>query len=514
MTSAPDARVAAELARAAGGRRGRHPLRRPDRAVEGAARAGQGGVGLPPPLRPAGPAAPRRRHLELRVHQGARRTSSRTSAWPTAVRITGEVSDASLAAHYGAADVYLSLSAHEGFGVPLVEAMAAGVPVVARGAGAVGQTVADAALVLDAADPSYVAAALHRVCTDDAPACRAHRRPGTRRAAELDGGRRRRHASSRRSPGYCRDERKGGLRDAALRHRRSWAAPRRRCASWPSTSARSTSWEAEVHTTCALDPITWDDELEPGTSESQRGDGAPPSRTRTAASPTSTASTGLLRLAPRQATREQGRRWVDYNGPVSPELVDAVSASDADVVAFTPYLYHPTVATIGRVRAPAVFHPAAHDEPALYLPVFRGTFGRRRRVLLLHARRSARSSSACTPWRSGPRSCSGLGVGDSEGTGRHGRRAAGAGGPALHRERRTGRRAQGVEDARLLLRHLQGASSRPAGAGAGRSRRRRAAAAPRHRGHGRGGRGRQVGHRARRARCRSHPRRSSRSPSW
>ena len=49
--------------------------------------------------------------------------------------MTGEVSDASLAAYFGAADVYLSLSAHEGFGVPLVEAMAAGVPVVTRGAG-------------------------------------------------------------------------------------------------------------------------------------------------------------------------------------------------------------------------------------------------------------------------------------------------------------------------------------------------------------------------------------------
>ena len=83
-----------------------------------------------------------------------------------AVRLTGEVSDASLAAHYGAADVFLSLSAHEGFGVPLVEAMAAGVPVVARPAGAVAETVGGAALVLAAADPAYVAAALHRVCTD------------------------------------------------------------------------------------------------------------------------------------------------------------------------------------------------------------------------------------------------------------------------------------------------------------------------------------------------------------
>jgi len=84
-----------------------------------------------------------------------------------AVRMTGEVSDASLAAYFGAADVYLSLSAHEGFGVPLVEAMVAGVPVVTRGAGAVAETVSGAALVLAAADPAYIAAALERVCSDD-----------------------------------------------------------------------------------------------------------------------------------------------------------------------------------------------------------------------------------------------------------------------------------------------------------------------------------------------------------
>jgi L-malate glycosyltransferase len=102
------------------------------------------------------------------------------------VRVTGEVSDASLAAHYAVADVFLSLSAHEGFGVPLVEAMLAGVPVVTCGAGAVSETVAGAALVLEAADPSYVAAALHRTCTDER--LRAELTASGRvRAAELSG---------------------------------------------------------------------------------------------------------------------------------------------------------------------------------------------------------------------------------------------------------------------------------------------------------------------------------------
>jgi glycosyltransferase involved in cell wall biosynthesis len=84
-----------------------------------------------------------------------------------AVRITGEVSDAALAAYFAAADVYLSLSEHEGFGVPLIEAMEAGVPVVARAVGAVAETVGDAALLLPAGDPSYIAAALRRVWTDE-----------------------------------------------------------------------------------------------------------------------------------------------------------------------------------------------------------------------------------------------------------------------------------------------------------------------------------------------------------
>jgi glycosyltransferase involved in cell wall biosynthesis len=107
-----------------------------------------------------------------------------------AVRIAGEVSDSALAAYFEQCDVFLSLSVHEGFGVPLVEAMTAGLPIVARGAGAgaVTQTVGNAALVLQSGDPAYVAAALHRVCTDDALR-RTLADNGRRRAAELQGDR-------------------------------------------------------------------------------------------------------------------------------------------------------------------------------------------------------------------------------------------------------------------------------------------------------------------------------------
>ncbi|MGH8987610.1 MAG: glycosyltransferase family 4 protein [Acidimicrobiales bacterium] len=135
----------------------------------------------------------------------------------------------------------------------------------------------------------------------------------------------------------------------------------------------STGWSVEVFTSTALDHLTWRNELAPGdqtiegvlvhrfASESER-------------SPKFYDLDGRVRLAPAHATREQAERWVDLNGPVTPRLVDALRASAADVCVFYPYLYYPTVRAIGNVAVPAVLHPAAHDEPALYLPVFEGTF--------------------------------------------------------------------------------------------------------------------------------------------
>src|SRR6202035_1841193 len=53
------------------------------------------------------------------------------------VTLHGRVSDAELYGWYRAADVYVSLSEHEGFGVPLIEAMALDLPVLAYAAGGV-----------------------------------------------------------------------------------------------------------------------------------------------------------------------------------------------------------------------------------------------------------------------------------------------------------------------------------------------------------------------------------------
>ena len=63
-----------------------------------------------------------------------------------AVTFTGSVSLAALVGYYRVATAFVSLSEHEGFGVPLLEAMRFDVPVVAYDAGAVAETLGEAGL--------------------------------------------------------------------------------------------------------------------------------------------------------------------------------------------------------------------------------------------------------------------------------------------------------------------------------------------------------------------------------
>ena len=81
---------------------------------------------------------------------------------------TGPVPDDDLAAFYRWADAYVSLSEHEGFCVPLIEAMAADVPVLAYAAGAVPETLGGSG-VLFAPKDLEVAAELLGLLVYDRP---------------------------------------------------------------------------------------------------------------------------------------------------------------------------------------------------------------------------------------------------------------------------------------------------------------------------------------------------------
>lgn len=84
------------------------------------------------------------------------------------IRWLRDVDDSVLKAAYLDADALISLSRHEGFCVPLAEAMALGVPVVALDAGAQTWTLGGAGLVWDSAEPALIAASVERLRTDPA----------------------------------------------------------------------------------------------------------------------------------------------------------------------------------------------------------------------------------------------------------------------------------------------------------------------------------------------------------
>ncbi len=85
-----------------------------------------------------------------------------------AVSVTGSVTSGELEAYFRAADVYECASDHEGFCVPLVEAMGHGVPVVAYGVTAVPETVGSGGLLVEDKAPLVFAAAVDRVQRDAA----------------------------------------------------------------------------------------------------------------------------------------------------------------------------------------------------------------------------------------------------------------------------------------------------------------------------------------------------------
>jgi L-malate glycosyltransferase len=77
------------------------------------------------------------------------------------------LSRAELADRYAAAAAFVCLSEHEGFCIPLLEAFAAQVPVVARPSGGLPETAGDAALLVADRDAGVVAELLHLAVGDD-----------------------------------------------------------------------------------------------------------------------------------------------------------------------------------------------------------------------------------------------------------------------------------------------------------------------------------------------------------
>jgi alpha-1,3-rhamnosyl/mannosyltransferase len=100
------------------------------------------------------------------------------------VRLLAGVEESELAALYSGADLFVFPSYYEGFGLPVLEAMACGCPVACSNRSSIPEVTANAALLFDPEAPSSIAAAIEEMLLDS-ELRRGYRRKSLRRAAEF-----------------------------------------------------------------------------------------------------------------------------------------------------------------------------------------------------------------------------------------------------------------------------------------------------------------------------------------
>ncbi len=132
-------------------------------------------------------------------------------------------------------------------------------------------------------------------------------------------------------------------------------------------------WEVEAFATCARSAVDWADVEEPGTfdingvtvhrfeSVSGRDPRWGGVAVRVEESPTTVDGVGQ-------------KMYIDMQGPVNPDMIEAATASDADLLALGPYLFWPTVEGVRANPDRSILHGAAHDEPALHLGTIERTY--------------------------------------------------------------------------------------------------------------------------------------------
>jgi glycosyltransferase involved in cell wall biosynthesis len=301
----------------------------------------------------------------------------RTARGLPGVHFLGRLSHAELVAAYRSAHAFVSMSEHEGFGVPLIEAMAAEVPVLAYAAAAVPETLGGAGISFDEKRFAFLAELVVEVCEDAALRERvlagqarrlkhftpeASQRALARALGEEQPPKRRRPAGKRKPRVGLVVQRYGEVTVGAERHAQQVA------------EHLAPHWEVTVLTTCAKNHLSWENVFPPG--EERVGP------VRVLRFP----STRVRRIRPFNALSRQvfnrgnerlrEEHWVAEQGPVCPGLLAHLEehGADYDGFVFFTYLYAPTVWGLPLVARRALLVPTAHDEPPLRFGVYGDVF--------------------------------------------------------------------------------------------------------------------------------------------
>lgn len=313
------------------------------------------------------------------------RSLQRTARGLSGVHFLGRLDHAQLVAAYRSADVFVSMSEHEGFGVPLIEAMAAEVPVLAYAAAAVPETLGGAGIAFDEKRFAFLSELVVEVCEDKALrerllAGQARRlkhfsadasQEALARALPLPPKPARPTRSTRKKPrvGFV-VQRYGEVTGGAERHAQQVV------------EQLAPHWDVTVLTTCAKNHLTWENAFPPGEERAEGGVRIlrfPVTRVRHIR-PFNALSRQVF---DRSNERLREEHWVAEQGPVVPGLLEHLDAhgADYDGFVFFTYLYAPTVWGLPLVADRAVLVPTAHDEPPLRFGAYADVFERPRALL-------------------------------------------------------------------------------------------------------------------------------------
>ncbi len=293
------------------------------------------------------------------------------------VHFLGRLSHWDLVAAYRAAEVYVSMSEHEGFGVPLIEAFASELPVLAFGAAAVPETMAGRGIVFD--EKHFAALAeIVRLLQIDA-SLREH---------VVSGQLERAHALSFEATERALAH---SLSTFIETHKRTQPRNRPRVAIVVQRYGEDIVGGAEAHarqiaerlvndvdvevlTTCATDHLSWSNELPPGVSNDGRilvhRFEVEKMRAMRAFNRLSDSVLGV----PQDVVAEE--HWISEQGPLAPGLLRAIVARshEFDAFIFFTYLYLPAVWGIPLVKNKAIVVPTAHNELPIEFHLYSDVF--------------------------------------------------------------------------------------------------------------------------------------------
>jgi len=136
------------------------------RLLEAFASAGSGGWGIGVGMQPSNPQLVIAGKHGWLTNEIERQSIQLFGPDSPAVRFTGYVADADLPALLSGALAFVFPSLYEGFGMPLLEAMACGTPVLASSTSALPEIAGDAALLIDPEDTAAIAAGMERLASD------------------------------------------------------------------------------------------------------------------------------------------------------------------------------------------------------------------------------------------------------------------------------------------------------------------------------------------------------------